>query len=145
LSLSLALSLALALSLPRVLALSLALRAPQHLDFPSYNLGGIAFLALRVFPLVSANTAFNIDLAAFGEVISTKFSRLAEGDDTVPFRSILPFAFPGRDRIVCCEVEFCNGDSTCAVSDIRISPQSADKYNFIDRASSHFNLSFLAK
>jgi hypothetical protein len=133
------------LALALALALPLAFPAPQHLDFPSYNLGGITFLALRVFPLVSPNAAFDIDLAAFGQVISTEFSRFAEGNDTVPFRSILPFAFPDRDGIVCCEVEFSNCDSVGAVPDVRIGPQSADKYNFIDRASSHFSLPFLAK
>src|SRR5208283_6151960 len=117
------------LPLPMSLALALALPfpAPKQLDFPGYNFGEIAFLTLRVIPLVGPNTAFNVDLPAFGQIISTEFSRFAEGNDTVPFRSLFPVAFCSRrDIIICCEVEFCNCDSAGAVSDIRVSPQSAD-------------------
>ncbi len=122
---SLALSLALALALP--LSLTLAFHAPKQLDFPGYNIGKIAFLTLRVVPLVGPNTAFNVDLPAFGQIISTEFSRFAEGNDTVPFRSLLPVAFcSGGDIVIGCEVEFCNCDPVGTVSDIRVSPQSAD-------------------
>ncbi len=121
--------LALSLCLPLSLALPLALpfRAPKQLDFPGYNFGRIAFLTLRVVPLVGPNTAFNIDLPAFGQIICAEFSSFAEGNDTVPFRSFLPVAFCSRrDIIICCEAEFADCDSVGTVSDIRVSPQSAD-------------------
>jgi len=123
----LALSLALPLALRLSLTLALSFRAPKQLDFPGYNIGKIAFLTLRVVPLVGPNTAFNIDLPAFGQIISTELSRFAEGNDTVPFRSLLPVAFcSGRDIVICCEVEFCNCDPVGTVSDVRVSPQSAN-------------------
>ncbi len=127
LSLPLALTLALALTLTLALALALAFPGPEHLDFPGYNFGKIAFLTLRVVPLVCPNTAFNVDLPAFGQIISTEFGRFAEGDDTVPFRSLLPGAFSARRAVIICrEVEFGDCNPVGTVSDIRVSPQSAD-------------------
>ena len=114
--------LALALSL----TLSLAIGAPEQLDFPGNNVGKITLLALRVFPLVGPNTAFNIDLPPFGEVVPTEFSRFAEGYDAVPLGSFLPVAFSSGNIIIGGEVEFGDCNSIGAVANIRISPQSAD-------------------
>ncbi len=50
------LGLPLCLPLSLTLPLALPFRAPKQLDFPGYNIGKIAFLALRVVPLVGSNT-----------------------------------------------------------------------------------------
>ena len=93
------------------------------------------FVRLMTVPgehAIAADFAFDIDLAAFADIILRQVGQLAPGDDGVPFRQFARFtasvlvSFAGGQR------NGGDGSATLQMSDFRILPYISDKNNFVD-------------
>ena len=85
--------LTLAIGLGLTVAIGLAvLAAAEELQVFDDDLGGVAIAAVLGLPLTGLQAAFEIDLAALGEVLLGDLGGPAEADGAVPFGLFLGFA-----------------------------------------------------
>ena len=72
---------------------SLFALSAKHLHIGTDDLGCISFFAaFGVVPASGLQTAFNIDLPSFFQILVAYFGKFAPDDNSVPFRFFLPVA-----------------------------------------------------
>src|SRR6185369_9503811 len=106
--------------------------AAEELNALGDNLGDVTFDAVFIIVGTRANTAFDVDLPALGEILPAGLGLFAPNHDVMPFGAFLALAVAVVPLLGSCQRKVGHGAAGAGKAHLGIFSYMTDENNFID-------------